>query len=71
MAAAASNSSQKLYTFEFYGHGYLIKVRDSSRCDFYGEKYLTIASNDTFEIVAFWNEKLQGWVVKPKDADYG
>jgi hypothetical protein len=71
MAAAANASQSKnLYTLIGYGDGYLITCADPNACDFYEQKYLTIAKDETMERQAFWNATLYGWFVRGRDVVY-
>jgi hypothetical protein len=71
MAAAANASQSKnLYNLTPYGRAYVITCADPNACDFYDQKYLTIAKDETMERQAFWSDTHNGWIVRGRDVDY-
>ena len=66
-AAAFATQSKQLYTLTAYGRGFIIKCEVPSQCDFYGQKYLTIAEDATTKAVSFWNDSHNGWIVRGRD----
>lgn len=56
------------FTLERYGRGYLIECSDPSECPWWGEKYISL-SNTEGAGTAFWNNSLEGYVVRRRDVN--
>ena len=69
-AAFATQSNNQLYSLTPYGRGYLIKCSQPSACDFYAQKYLTVAKDPSIDVKAFWNATQNGWIVRGRDLVY-
>lgn len=62
--------SAPLYFQEVYGKAFVIRCTDLTKCTFRDTHYLAL-DDSKFPPIAFWNEKIGGWLVRPKDKEAG
>lgn len=68
MGDDGDSDGDDLFTITKHGRAHLIECHDPSQCSFYGNKYLALSDSDE-PGVAFWNDLLYGWIVRPEDRE--
>ena len=60
------NEDFPLFTITPHGRAYLIRCNDWTACEWWTEKYIALSNNEE-PAVAFWNDRLGGYIVRGRD----